>query len=133
MKKSVNLIKEMLIIGVCILIVAISTNVLATSPTGLVVNESSAGSGQLIGSNQYQQVPQGTVQNNNVANNTNNSTTNNKVNNVANNTTKKYITNNSSSGLPQTGIEDYNIGILLIICVISAIYAYNKVKQYKNI
>ena len=40
---------------------------------------------------------------------------------------------NNSSELPQTGIEDYNIGILLIICTISAIYAYNKVKQYKNI
>ena len=36
-------------------------------------------------------------------------------------------------GLPQTGIEDYHIGALLIVCVAAAIYTYRKMKDYKNI
>jgi len=35
--------------------------------------------------------------------------------------------------LPQTGIEDSGTGILLIVCAASAIFAYRKVKEYKNI
>lgn len=35
--------------------------------------------------------------------------------------------------LPQTGIEDYNIGILLIICVAISIYTYKKMRDYKNV
>ena len=35
--------------------------------------------------------------------------------------------------LPQTGIEDYHIGALLIACVVASIYMYRKMKEYKNI
>ena len=52
------------------------------------------------------------------------------------NNAKTYNTNsntNNKSGLPQTGIEDYNIGILLIIGVGSAIFAYKKIQDYKNV
>ena len=35
--------------------------------------------------------------------------------------------------LPQTGIEDYNVGILLVICVGASIYTYTKMKDYKNV
>lgn len=64
-----------------------------------------------------------------------NYTSNNMVgNNVSNgiNTSSAYNTNNSTD-LPQTGIEDYNIGILLIICVAASIYTYKKMKDYKNV
>ena len=37
--------------------------------------------------------------------------------------------NNSTEKLPQTGIED-NVGVLLIICMASAIFAYKKIKYY---
>ena len=43
---------------------------------------------------------------------------------------KRY---DKDDGLPQTGIEDYNIGILLIIAIASAIFAYRKINDYKNI
>lgn len=42
-------------------------------------------------------------------------------------------TENETSGLPQTGIEDYNIGILLVIFVAASIYTFKKLKEYKNV
>ena len=45
------------------------------------------------------------------------------------NETKDEASNNSTEKFPQTGIED-NVGILLIVCVASAIFAYKKIKYY---
>ena len=68
--------------------------------------------------------------NNSNGNNTNQNNTN--GNNTKGNNTKVYNTNNNTD-LPQTGIEDYNIGILLIICIASAIFAYRKITDYRSI
>lgn len=127
MKKVINL-KEIMIVTIMVLIITFSINVFA-----LDLNS-------VVGPDEYEnalQVPEDT---NNTTNNTANNTTNNTANNTANNTTnnttnntvKKYNTNNTTD-LPQTGIEDYNVGILLIICVASAIFAYKKVSDYRNI
>ncbi len=35
--------------------------------------------------------------------------------------------------MPQTGIEDHYVGILLIVCVAAAIFTYKKMKDYKNV
>lgn len=40
---------------------------------------------------------------------------------------------NEKDEMPQTGIEDYHVGALLIICVAASIYTYKKMKDYKNI
>ena len=134
MKKIVDL-KEIMMIIISLTIVTVSASVLATD--GLIVTGPNT-AGSTIDANQYQSVqdaPNNITNNagNNIINNAvNNTAKNNTSNNSSNNTAKKYNTNNSSE-LPQTGIEDYNIGILLIICTISAIYAYNKIKQYRNI
>ena len=67
---------------------------------------------------------------------TNNTATNLTTNNTTNNTTNK--TNNSSvytnTNLPKTGVED-SIPVALLVAVfgISAVYAYRKIKEYKNI
>lgn len=131
MKKVINLREIMIILISVILITFLATTVNAT---GLVLGD---GDTTTITGNEYdnaQTVPEDNTTNNvtnNTTNNTSNNTTNNKVNNSTNNT-KVYNTNNKTD-LPQTGIEDYNIGILLIICVASAIYAYKKVGDYRNI
>ena len=80
-------------------------------------------------------------------NNTTNDTTNNVVNNtttnniVANNTvnnTTVLTTNNTSNynntALPKTGAED-SLPVMLVVAVlgISAVYAYKKMQDYKNI
>ena len=71
---------------------------------------------------------------NNVTNNTsNNTTTNNTVNNTSVLTTNNTSNYNNSS-LPKTGIEDtIPATILLVIFGISAVYAYKKMRDYKNI
>ncbi len=61
---------------------------------------------------------------------TNTTNTTNNVTNIANTTN---TTNNTSSNetLPKTGItEDYAIIAFAVVCGISAIYAYKKVKNY---
>lgn len=67
-------------------------------------------------------------------NNTNN--TNNIVNNSTNNTVlKTNNTNNyNNTSLPKTGVED-SIPAVLVVAVlgISAVYAYKKMQDYKNI
>lgn len=129
MKKVINL-KEIMIILISVLLITVSTTVFATD---LVLGDTNS---TTITGNEYdnaQTVPEDT-NNANTNINTNTNVTNNATNNVTNNTNsvKTYNTNNTTD-LPQTGIEDYNIGILLIICVASAIFAYKKVSDYKNI
>lgn len=126
MKKLINL-KEIMIILLSVTLIAISTTVFAVDPNIVLGDNTST-----ITGNEYDKAQ--TVPTDNNTTNTTNNTTNN-INTSTNNSTnnvKTYNTNNTSD-LPQTGIEDYNIGILLIICVASAIFAYRKINDYKNI
>lgn len=67
---------------------------------------------------------------NNINNNTNN--TANNTNNNTNNTNNSSIYNNTN--LPSTGIEDsIPVAMLVVVFGISAIYAYKKIKDYRNI
>lgn len=64
---------------------------------------------------------------------------NNVVNNVTNNTTNNTANTNKNSSynntnLPKTGVEDaIPVAILVVVCGISAVYAYKKINDYKNI
>ena len=76
---------------------------------------------------------------NNITSNTalNNTTRNNTVNNTIKNNSV-LTTNNTSSynntSLPKTGIEDHiPATILLVVFGVSAIYAYKKIQDYRNI
>lgn len=42
-------------------------------------------------------------------------------------------TENNETTLPQTGVENFGLGILLFVCAGSAIFAYKKVNDYKEI
>lgn len=128
MKKIVS-VKEIMIILISVLLITLSTNVFATG--GLVLENKN--NSTLISGNEYDNAQTPTVDN--TANNSNNNSANNNTNNNTNkntNNTKVYNTNNSTD-LPQTGIEDYNIGILMVICIASAIFAYRKINDYKSI
>jgi len=77
---------------------------------------------------------------NNSANNTNSNTNSNtnKVNNTnKTNTTNKVNTTNKTvnssyknTNLPDTGSEDFVYGFVIIAGIISAVYAYIKIKTY---
>ncbi len=65
--------------------------------------------------------------------NTNTNNTNSSNTNRSNSTPTSIYTNNDSN-LPQTGIEDsIPVAMLVVIFSISAIYAYKKIKDYRNI
>ena len=89
-------------------------------------------------------IPGVTTQNNTVENNTieNNTTTNNTITNntTTNNTTTNNTTtnntvstntakNNTTNSMPNTGIESTSI-VIIAICIISAVYAYKKIREY---
>ena len=125
MKRIINL-KEIMIVLMSVVIIALIAN------TAFAVDPSSTLGGDDYNNAQQPQVSNSNSNNSNNNSNSNNSSNNNSRNNSSNNTARRYNTN-SNTNLPQTGIEDYNVGILLVICVASAIYAYKKVKYYKNI
>ncbi len=72
-----------------------------------------------------------------VQNNTTNTVTNNftapVVSNNTINNTKTNISTYTNTDLPKTGVEDYPIIILMAVCVIAAIYAYFKIRNYNSL
>ena len=46
---------------------------------------------------------------------------------------QKNNTQNNTTTLPQTGAGDLEVGVLLVVCIASAIYAYKKVSDYRGI
>ena len=111
MKKVISL-KEILVVLISVILITVATTV---SAADVVLGDNNT---PTITENEYnnaQTVPQG----NNTAN-----TSNNAANNLM---------NNNNTDLPQTGIQDYNIAILLVIGIASAVFAYKKISDYKNV
>lgn len=110
--------KEILIslLAIIVLILAITTNVFATSADDLL---NALGNNQ--NDNTVTQIP--SKDNNNTNNNTNNN--NNKLNNVVNN--KANVSNATEHA--DAGV-DYSIVFIIAVCGVSAIYAYKKIRDY---
>lgn len=139
MKKIVNL-KEIFIVLMVLSLITVTTSVFAIDPSNLSLSDNSAsnnGQVQPITGDEYAGAQTITEEKNEtLGNNTTDDLSNNSANNSLNtntNNVKKYNTVDKEDEIPQTGIEDYNIGILLIICVGSAIFAYKKMEDYRNI
>lgn len=111
MKKIVNSKMILIVMMTLVLISFVSTFVYASDTNGL----------NLITD------PNATPTTNNITTNTNTNTTNNITTNT-NTNTSSY--NNTTTKLPQTGIEDYSLGLIIVICAVSAIYAYKKIRDY---
>lgn len=114
MKKS-NLIKLFSILLISVMVIMFSTNVLAadnnTDFTQLSLNNTNTNANNT---------------------NTNTNTNNTNINANKNNTNNSSIYNNTN--LPKTGIEDsVPVAMLVVIFGISAVYAYKKIKEYRNI
>lgn len=55
-------------------------------------------------------------------------------NSTSNNTNNSSVYNNTNNNLPKTGIEDsIPVAALVVVFGVSAVYAYKKIKEYKNI
>lgn len=123
--KKVLSFRNIIMIGIVLMLLGTNIPVFAT---GVLGGNNSVSN---ISAEEYQNA--GTIPTDpNYLNTSNNSATNNTSNGI--NTSSAYNkTNENTTDLPQTGIEDYNIGILLIICVGASIYTYKKMRDYKNI
>ena len=127
MKKS-NLIKVFSIITIFLMVALLSTRAFAADPLDDfedITSETQNSSNTNLSSN--------TNSNTNV-----NTNTNANVNTNSNTNTNIVNTNNSSvytnTNLPKTGITDsIPVAMLVVVFGISSVYAYKKVKEYRNI
>lgn len=116
--KNSKLVKIVLIMIISLSVMIVAKNSLAadTDLTNTLTGNSTTGSNMI------------TITGNNTISNTTNTATNNTV--LTTNNTSNY--NNTS--LPKTGIEDHiPATILLVIFGVSAVYAYKKIQDYRNI
>lgn len=115
--------KEILIslLAIIVLILAITTNVFATSGSDI---ENLLGNKQ--NNNEVTEIQQRDSNNTtNTTNKTNTTNTTNKTNNVVNN--KGNVANATEHA--DAGV-DYSIVLIIAVCGISAIYAYKKIRDY---
>ena len=109
--------KSMVLVGIIIaLIIMLFSNVVFAEPT------------IIIGGNTTQNTQtENTVQNTTANTTTNTTQTPSTTTNVS--TTTNRV--NTTEKLPQTGVTDgYVVAILVVVCAISAIYAYRKIRDY---
>lgn len=126
MKKS-NLIKVFSILLMSVMVAMFSTNVFAATDTNFT--ELSVSNGTNSGNTGNTGNAAG---NNTGNNNTGNNTNTNNTNANKNNTNNSSVYNNTN--LPKTGIEDsIPVAMLVVVFGISAVYAYKKIKDYRNI
>lgn len=128
--KRTNLIKLVSILLIGAMVAMFSVPVFAADDDGIDLTES------LSGNNSNRNNNSGNT-NSNSNNNNNNANTNNNNNNANNNNSNRANNNNSvynNNNLPKTGIGDsIPVAMLVVIFGISAVYAYKKVKDYRNI
>lgn len=122
MKKS-NLVKIVLVLCTSLMVMLSATTVMAADEIDLT--------------NTLENLSNNTNTNNTNTNNTNTNSDRTNTNNTNSNNTNRN-TNNSSiynnTSLPKTGITDsIPVAVLLVVFGISSVYAYKKIKDYKNI
>ena len=130
MKKLISL-KSIMIGILSLIIIGTTTSVFATDSVLETENTSSATEITADDLNNAQTIP--TDSNYATGNNSTVISSGNSVSNGVNTSSAYNTVDEEDEDLPQTGIEDYNIGILLIIFIGAAIYTYKKMKDYKNI
>ena len=142
MKKS-NLIKVVSILLISVMVIMFSTNVFAADNTlddgdriDLTESIGNGNKNNNSGNTNSNNNSNNSNTNNNNSNTNNNNNNTNKANNNAN-TNNNNSNNNSvynNNNLPKTGIGDsIPVAMLIVIFGISAVYAYKKVKDYRNI
>lgn len=73
---------------------------------------------------------------NDIQGNTNTNVENNVTNvtpNIVTNTNNNTSNYNNTTTLPQTGAGDYMMILIIGVLAVSAVYAYKKIRDYKNI
>lgn len=127
--KKTNLVKVVSILLVSLMVILFSTNVFAAENNDTSFRDLTGTLGNSTENN--------TSKNTN-ANNANKNGNNTNTNNANANKNKNNNTNNSSiynnTDLPKTGVEN-SIPVVVLVAIfgISAVYAYKKIDDYKNL
>ena len=118
-------LKKIFIIAVLLTVVGMSSSVFATSPQQIPTLNSNANGTSTTN-------PISTINNTitPVTTNTNTTNTNTTNTNTANTNTNSSVYNNTR--LPKTGV-DYSIIFIILACVVCAVYAFIKIRDYNNI
>ncbi len=131
--KKTNLMKVVSILLISAMVILFNVSVFAADNAGFndltsTLTNSSNSTNNTNSSNSTNSNTNSSNTNSNTSNNSNKSNTNSNSN-VNSNMTSIYNTN-----LPKTGVESsVPMAMFIIILAISAIYAYRKIKEYKNI
>ena len=112
------------ILAIAVLVLSITSNVFATDADDLLGETTSNKN-----TNTNQNIPE--VNNTNKNTNTNTNKNNTNVNNTNKNNTNNN-TNKNVTAMPNTGV-DYSVITIITICGISTVYAYKKIRDYKNV
>ena len=120
---------------IIVCIIVISMLVLATSRTfasGNILDAIKANNDNtnINSSETPEQIPEGTIKNENVNNNENNQNLNNNNQNLNSNNLPTEKTNNNPTETPNLGVGDYSTYIFIAMFAVSAIYAYKKIRDY---
>ena len=122
-----NLKKVIVLLVTVLLIVGISVQVNASGIMDL---------NNFIATNETTNTTTNTTTNittNTTTNITTNTTTNTTGGTVIQPTTNKTTNGVTGNNLPQTGVtEDITVAFFIIVCAISAIYAYKKIRDYRS-
>lgn len=127
--KKTNLVKVVSILLVSLMVILFSTNVFAAENNDTSFQDLTGTLGNSTENNTNKNTNSNT-NSNNANKNTNN--TNNANANKNNNTNNSSIYNNTD--LPKTGVES-SIPVVVLVAIfgISAVYAYKKIDDYKNL
>ncbi len=127
--KKTNLVKVVSILLVSLMVILFSTNVFAAENNDTSFQDLTGTLGNSTENN---------ASKNTNANNANKNGNNTNTNNANANKNKNNNTNNSSiynnTDLPKTGVES-SIPVVVLVAIfgISAVYAYKKIDDYKNL
>lgn len=129
MLKSKKVLILLVSLMVVVLGVAISLPVKATDSGTLPLDNLLAGLNSTTDTN----TTDTNTTNTNSTNNTNTTNTANTNGTVIQPTTNRISNTTSGNNLPQTGVtEDITVMFFIIVCVIVAIYAYKKIRDYRS-
>ena len=125
--KKTNLVKVVSILLVSLMVILFSTNVFAAENNDTSFQDLTGTLGNSTENNTSKNTNA-----NNTNKNGNNTNTNNANANKNNNTNNSSIYNNTD--LPKTGVES-SIPVVVLVAIfgISAVYAYKKIDDYKNL
>lgn len=133
MKKSI-ILKSFIVILVSMMLVFVTSTVRAETASNSEYEDLFGNGANSTNNTSNKENSNNANESNTNSSNTKNTNSNNIKKNTTNNENIKNTNNTNNTSLPKTGIEDsLPTVVLVVIFGVSAVYAYKKIKDYRNI